>query len=166
MFKIGEKVFYGKTGVCEVIDICDMQIPCGKAKQQYYKLRPVSERNSTVYAPINSDKIFIRKVMSKDEALRLISLIPSMQSHDFSDMSQAEIRTYCENKLNSHKTSDLIELAISIYSKNKNTGRKTGAVDMKYKNEAETLLHGELSEALGISEDEVPNFIAEKISEQ
>ena len=164
MFSIGEKVVYGKTGVCEIVDICEMQTPGGVGKQPYYKLRPISERNSTVYAPINSDKVFIRKVMSKEQALHLISLIPSMQSHDFSGMSQTEVRGYYTDKLNSHNILDLIEIAVSVYSKNKNDRRKMGTVDMKYKNEAETLLHGELAEALGIPEEEVPNFIAESIN--
>lgn len=87
-----------------------------------------------------------------------------MQSHDFSGMSQTEVRGYYTDKLNSHNILDLIEIAVSVYSRNKNDRRKMGTVDMKYKNEAETLLHGELAEALGIPEDEVPNFIAESIN--
>lgn len=165
LFKIGEKVVYGKTGVCEIVDVCDMAVPASGKKQPYYKMKPVSSQNNTVYAPINSDKVFIRSVMSREEALHLISLIPSVRSHDFSGMSQTEIREYYKDKLNSHKISDLTELAISIYSKNKDSGKKTGTVDMKYKSEAETLLHGELAEALGISESEVPNFIAERVKD-
>lgn len=78
-------------------------------------------------------------------------------------MSQTEVRGYYTDKLNSHNILDLIEIAVSVYSKNKNDRRKMGTVDMKYKNEAETLLHGELAEALGIPEDEV-RILSLKIS--
>ena len=162
MFNIGEKVVYGKTGVCEITDICEMKSPVNGEKRTYYKMKPVSAQNNTVYAPTDGGKVFMRAVISRDEALRLISLIPSVRSHDFSGMSPAEIREYYNDKLNSHKLSDLAELAISIYSKNRDSGKKAGTVDMKYKHEAESLLHGELATALGISESDVPNFIAEQ----
>lgn len=64
MYKIGEKIIYGKTGVCVVESIEEKTVPGGK--RPYYTLKPMYQQNNVIYAPADSDKIFMRPLISRE----------------------------------------------------------------------------------------------------
>ena len=69
--------------------------------------------------------------------------------------------------LQTHECEDLIRLIKTVYRKSKKlvqNGKKPGKTDQQYRKRAEELLHEELSVALGISFDEVPAYIEQRIS--
>ncbi|MDE6951262.1 MAG: CarD family transcriptional regulator, partial [Lachnospiraceae bacterium] len=51
MFKVGEYVVYGNTGVCRVEGIGPL--PIGSSDKDYYTLVPVYGRNSRIYAVVD-----------------------------------------------------------------------------------------------------------------
>lgn len=162
MFSKGEKVVYGQTGVCLVTDVCEKELIKGQ-KRTYYVLKPLNQENNTIYAPADSEKVFIRGVITCEEAEELISKIPeiSESAEDFED-SKEEYR----NCLSTHRCSDLVKLTSQIYRKKKTAQenrKKLGFVDEKYMNLAENLLFGELACALGLKPDEVKEYIADKL---
>ena len=60
MYQIGDFVMYGSTGACRITDISNTSLPGEKKKELYYKIVPVFQ-NCTIYAPVNSDKVFQKK---------------------------------------------------------------------------------------------------------
>ena len=70
MFQIGEYVTYGRTGVCQVEGIEDID---GK---DYYCLRSIYEQ-CRIKAPVDG-KIPIRRVLTKSQANALIDGIPDV----------------------------------------------------------------------------------------
>ena len=70
MFKVGDYVVYGNSGVCRVEDIGPISI--GSKDKDYYTLVPVYGRNSRLYTVVNSDKVVIRPIMTKQESDALI----------------------------------------------------------------------------------------------
>lgn len=66
MFSKNEYIIYGSTGVCKIIDIVKKKFGFNK-EREYYILKPAYDTNSTIYAPIDNDKISIRKIMTKEE---------------------------------------------------------------------------------------------------
>lgn len=163
MFKIGDKVVYGQTGVCEISDICEKEL-IRNQKRQYYILKPLFQQNNIIYAPCDSDKVFMRYIMTKDEAEDLISRIPHIKSSIKSENYDIE---KLKEELRGHRCDDLISLTIRIYEKRKTArenNKKIGFSDEKYMRLAEDLLFGELSVSLGIPKDNVQEYIKNKLA--
>lgn len=163
MFNKGELVVYGQTGVCTVEDICEKEL-IKNQKRLYYVLKPINQENNIIYAPADSDKVFMRSVITRAEAEELISEIPEIsENSDLFDDSKEEYRNY----LSSHRCIDLVKLTSQIYRKKKSAQenrKKLGFVDEKYMRLAENLLFGELACALEIPVENVKDYIANKLN--
>lgn len=162
MFSIGQKVVYGQSGVCVIEDITEKQLRKNE-KSLYYVLKPFFQQNDTIYAPVNSEKIHIREVISKEEANALISEMPLIaEKTALQNLTPEDYRA----ELSYHKSEDLAKIAAIIYKKKKTAQsqkKKLGFSDEKYMHIAENLLFGELSVALEIPLEEVKGYIEEKI---
>ena len=157
LFNKGDKVFYGQTGVCVVEDVSE-KILTKNIKKLYYTLRPIYQHNNIIYAPALSDKVFIRKIISKAEAQRLIKSVPELLNKVLDGQTEEDYQAALE----SLSSEELLELAVRIYAKKqaaKRIKKKPGFVDEKYLKRAEELLFGELAAALDIPFEEVPNLL-------
>ena len=68
MFEKDELIMCGGHGVCRVVDIVGNPIDRLDKKRKYYLLEPVFEKGSTIYTPVDNDKVIMRKIMNKEEA--------------------------------------------------------------------------------------------------
>ncbi|MGI5898659.1 MAG: CarD family transcriptional regulator [Christensenellales bacterium] len=168
IFKIGDLIVYGGTGVCRVTDIsvCDIS---GKYEDQlFYTFRPLCQ-DCIISIPVNTTKVFMRPIISKDEANRLIDMIPTIQAEAYHNPISNELIKHYETLLNTHDCMELIELVMSLYAKKqymKENNRKFGAVDSRFMKRAEESLFGEFAAALEIPKESVPAYIAERIGEE
>lgn len=165
MFKVGDLIHYGSTGVCRVSDITTRDFAGLDKDQLFYILAPLYQ-DCTISVPVSNTKIFMRPIISKEEAERLIDLVPTIQAEAYHSKVVRELVDHYEETLNTHDCAELIELTMSIYAKKEHAeqqNRKLGAVDERYMKQAEELLFGELGAALGIPKDSVPDYIAERI---
>ena len=164
VFRTGEFVVHGSSGVCRVEGMEERQFPGGE-KRMYYTLKPIYQ-NGVVYTPVDSDKVFLRPVISREEAQRLVDTIPSLQVQIDDCRVVSELAQHYEQAIESHRCIDLIQLAMSIYAKKQNRQeqkRKIGTVDERFLKRAEDLLFSELSVALDIPKDEVPRYISSRV---
>lgn len=171
MYQIGDLIIYENSGVCEVSDVttpADCSALSGMPKDRtYYILHPVFGKG-TIYTPADSDKAFMRPVISKDEAIRLIGLIPTMRTDAYYAQNLQDLKTHYRTATGSHRCEDLMAVTMSVYHKKQHAkarGKRVGQVDEKYMQQAEELLFGELAVALGISRSEVPGYIKRALEE-
>ncbi len=162
MLKVGEKVVYGKTGVCTVEGQCEKEL-IRNQKKLYYVLKPLGSENNTIFVPVDANKVFIRPVISKEQAEELILKIPEITelSADI-ELSKDQYDAI----ISTHNCEDLIGLTFRLYNKKKTAienRKKPGYVDERYMALAEKLLFGELACALGIEISEVKEYISKKI---
>lgn len=166
MYEVGDVIVYGKMGVCTVEGIDSDGSP-DNSQEPCYLLRPFYH-NCSISIPISNTTVFTRPALSREEAERLIELIPSLQPRDCCDLTPQQWAARYEECTASHDCRDLIELTMSIYTKKRlaeQQKRKLGAVEERYMKRAEDLLFGELAVALGISRDEVQAYIASKVDQ-
>lgn len=167
MFQAGDLVVYGQIGVCRVRDV---RVPdfCEAGEQRlYYELEP-QQQSGTVFIPVDTE-VFMRPILTREEAERLIGLIPSIQAKACNSSNLQELTQQYSAQLRSHSCADLVALIMSIYAKKQDrrqNNRKIGAVDEAYMKRAEALLHSELALALGIEEAAVPAYIAGQVRRQ
>ncbi len=164
MYKPGEKIIYGSTGVCVVKEITAQKASAEDEEKLYYTLEPVYQ-SGVIYIPVNS-KVFMRPIISEDEANALIDSIPDMPVSVHQSSVLRELEEYYSSFFQSHDCALLMELTRSIYAKKDlmaRQNRKFGAVDEKYLKRAEDLLYGELAAALNIERVQVPDYITKRL---
>ena len=165
MYQIGDLIVYGSTGVCRVEAVETPRHRPGEEERQYYLLRPLYQ-DGTIRIPVDT-KVFMRPVISRDEAEKLIDAIPGMNAEVYHERNFTQLAAHYQEALGSHECSDLIELVMSIYAKKQDAEskkRKFGQVDARFMKRAESLLYGEFSVALGIPFDDVQSYIASRVS--
>ncbi|MEY8338987.1 CarD family transcriptional regulator [Lachnospiraceae bacterium 62-35] len=168
MFEKGNLVVYGTNGVYWIKDIgAPPDSTISDMSKQYYHLVPI-RGNGITYIPIDT-KVFIRPVMTKDEAYQLIARIPFVQEQENNSKIQRLLAEQYRSSLESHKTEELICLIKTIYMKNRKlrqAGKRLCQTDERYKKKAEELLYGELSAVLDIPYDHVESYIEQELGRQ
>ena len=85
----------GAKGVCQIRDITHIDMSGADKEKLYYVLAPVGDKNGTIYVPTDSEKIIMRRTISKEEAERLIDELPQIELLWVPDDKQRE-ETYKE----------------------------------------------------------------------
>ena len=166
MYQAGELVLYGSTGVCRVEEVREQASPGTGEKRLYYVLRPLYE-DCVISAPVDSDKVFIRPIITKDEAERIILDMPKAEVTIYHSRVPKELTEQYETVLKNYDCGALVGLTKSIYAKKislQEQKRKFGTVDERFLKRAENLLFGELAAALEIPRDQVQDYIESKLA--
>lgn len=167
MFRPGELLVYGSTGVCRVLSIDQRQEFVDGVKQcrSYYQLKPLHQ-GGIIYTPVDNGKVSMRYVISRREAEDLIDAIPTMKPMELRAATTQALTQYYQTSLRKHSCRSLLELTMAIYEKRcraEAQNRRLGMVDERYMKQAEQLLFGELAAALDIPYEEVRPYIAARL---
>lgn len=163
MFEINDYIVYGNMSVCKVIDVCTPKGIIGNKK--YYKLEPIYEHGSTIYTPVNNEKVIMRKVITKEEAEKIIDCIPAIDIME-SDLEEKLMEEEYKKAIKTNDNKEWIKVIKTLYIKSqerKNNGKKPEKIVGDYLKIAEKLFHGELAISLGMPVDMVGDYIAERM---
>lgn len=170
MFGKGELIIYGSNGVCEVTDITKVSLKGANKSKLYYVLQPYYQKNGKIFTPVDNEKVIMRQVISKEEAMALIDDIPNIESLWITDDKERE-EAYKEC-LRSHECREFIKMIKTLSLRKQERiaqGKKITATDERYFKQAEDNLYSELSIPLGIPKAEIGEYITkrvEKLQEQ
>lgn len=167
MFEKGELIICGGHGVCRVIDITDNPIDRTDRKRKYYLLEPVFEKTSTIYTPVDNEKIIMRRIMNEEEAQKLIEHIREIDIVWIQEEKRRE-QTY-KDAIRTYDSRSLVQIIKTLYQRKKvriNEGKKVLSSDEQYLRKAEELLYSEMSVALSIPKEKVEEYIMEAVKKQ
>lgn len=165
MFNCGEFVVYGSGEICCVDEVVERCFD-GKTKVEYYKIVPREYKKSAYYVPVKTAENEIRRVLTKDEVLSLIDSIPSSDGMWCADKNERKSRF--EEVLHSDDTACIMGMLKAIYEERCSRisdGKKLIAADERVFTAAEHIIHGEFAFVLGIGENEVAEFIKNRIAQ-
>ncbi len=164
MYQVGELIIYGPEGVCRVDAVGPLTIRGAKKGTDYYTLSPLNQ-GGQIYAPVDS-KTSTRRIMTRDEALALIDKIPDVPEEICDFSNPRLLGEHYHVLLDSGDSLDLVRLLRAIYAKGREAaarGRRLSQVDLRSRERAEKMLHGELAISLEIPVEEVRDYIARAI---
>ena len=167
MFGKGELIMCGGHGVCRVIDITGNPIERSDRNKKYYVLEPVFEKASTIYTPVDNDKIVMRRIMNREEAEKLIAQITEIDTVWIQEEKRRE-QTY-KDAIRTYDSRSLVQIIKTLYKRKRsriNEGKKVLSSDEQYLHKAEELLYSEMSLALSIPKDQVEAYIVEAVKKQ
>lgn len=132
----------------------------------YYTLIPYYVKGSSVYTPVDSEKVIIRPVMTKEEVMDLINDIKNIDTLWVKDEKKRE-ETY-KKAIRSCDARELVKIIKTIYLRQKSRieeGKKMTYSDEKYFRLAEDNLYGEVAVALSMTKEEAKAFVEQKVEE-
>lgn len=163
MFKVNEYVFYGTSGICKIDEIKRDNLT-GEDVIDYYVLHPLNENSVKIMIPVQNTKVIMRRIATKEEAVKLIDDMPSMDTTWIDDDRQRS-----EEYTDALKTGDhmkWLKLIRTIYLKKQelnSAGKRLSKTDETVFKSAEKLLFEEFSVSLSIPAEEVLPFILNRV---
>jgi len=163
MFEIGDYIIYGSNGVCKVDQIGTMDANTFVSDRLFYTLIPVYRKESKVFTPVDNDKVIMRHIITKKEAMELIGDIDNIETiKESNDKKREEVYRTIVRQCDCREWVRMIK---TLY-KNKNErlagGKKVTAGEEKYLKIAEDSLFGELAIPLEIQKNKVDAYIRER----
>lgn len=161
-FDIGEYVSYGINGMCNIEDIRPMQLSQSVEKMMYYILRPESNPKSTIFVPVNNQKLVskMRELMTKDE---INAMLVRMKDRTLEWEKDVRFRTESFHEILSNGVNqDLILMIRCLHRKRQELvqlGKKLPARDSNTLKTAERLVEEEFAHVLHIKCEEVSDYI-------
>ena len=167
MFQAGDVSVCGTHGVCRVEKVGPLSSAVADRDRLYYTLKPLYERGSVVFTPVDNEKMVIRPVISREEALRLIDGIRDAEALGIEDERKRE-ENY-KTALKSCRAEELVKMIKTINARKRSRAarrKKATDADSRYVKLAEDYLYGELAISLDLERDQVKAFIRERIGEE
>lgn len=164
MFEVKDKVVYGIVGVCEVesIDVPPIKGIDGK----YYFLQPVYDNKGIIYSPVNSTKVMMRKIISREETEKLIVRAQNCKKDTL--LNEKVTPMQYDEYVKSQDTLKLMQLLRTLYNiKNERAKdlRKMKSSDSRMLITARKLLYGEMAIAMDVEykamEEEMDEYLGQ-----
>ena len=128
MYKKGDVIVYGKSGVCIVDDICEVEFGI---EGLCYKLGPYDDQQNAIYVSVDNDKIMVRDVISAEKARDIIDQMGECPAiFPKNDKERAEL---VKETLNSEDMSKWMQLLKGLYIEREKRLRMRKS--LKYKDE-------------------------------
>ncbi|MEG2087208.1 MAG: CarD family transcriptional regulator [Angelakisella sp.] len=166
MFQQDDLIVYGSTGICRVDAIGQPeQAHLADKDRLYYTLIPLYS-SGMIYTPVDTT-VFMRPIISAEEAHRLIDSIPNLDVQAYHNSSTPLLRDHYLRAIQTHDCAELIKLTMSIFSKRKDIalkGKKMGQVDEQFLKRAQDLLFCEFAAALNIPREDVSEYITARVA--
>ncbi|MEA4832223.1 MAG: CarD family transcriptional regulator [Oscillospiraceae bacterium] len=159
-FSIGEYIVYKGVGMCIVEDIRNQDFNLS-GNRLYYVIRPVYDKSSTVYVPVNSDETGARmkRPMSRDELNLLIKTASEKDEDWIEDGKKRAARL--DQIISSGVKMDILRMLKTLvdHKNSTETHKKLYACDERFFAAAGNMVAEELAYVLDIPKDKAINFV-------
>lgn len=164
MFEKGEYIMYGHSGICLVEDITHLNLAGVDQKKLYYVLVPQNIKGNRIYFPVEKEKANVRRLITKEEAWKLLDEIQDIEEIRVSNDKLREEQY--KAALNSGDYRRWVSVIKTLYWRKQERiarGKKAAAMDERYMKLAEDSLYSELAFVIGKEKSEMETFIKDHI---
>ena len=164
MFQKDDYVFYESGGICKISDVQYAPLENMPSDRQYYILQSVHDRNGLIYVPVDSDKVFLRKLLNRDEAQRLVDEIEQVAVIE--ETNAKLLRAKYIEAMHTHEPLEWVRVIKTVYKRmNVDFGRpqRLSETERSFAENAKRYLYTELALALGLQEQEMESYITNHI---
>ncbi|MBR7151276.1 MAG: hypothetical protein IKD02_02895 [Clostridia bacterium] len=164
MFQPDEYVFYGSGGICRITDIQTAPLDNMPADRLYYVMQSIHDQNGVIYVPVDSDCVFLRRLLSREEAEALLDEIPAVGTIEESNAKL--LRSKYTEAMRTHEPLEWVRVIKTVYRR---TGEKAGRAqrlsetERSFAESAKRYLYSELALALGLKDTDMESYITEHI---
>ena len=158
MFKVGDRLIYGTTGVCVIEGTCMKKI--GDESRKYYVIKPVYSANSTIFAPVGKPNDLMRPLLSREELEWLLG--------EFSEGKMDWITDHRKRKerfgeiIKSGDRLSILKMIRTLYEKHNELlecNKRISSADENILRTAERLMNEEFAAVFDVDISSVPDLI-------
>ena len=165
MFQINDYVFYESGGICKIADIQYAPLESMPSDRQYYIMQSLHDPNGVIYIPIDSDRIFLRRLLDRKEAEELLAAITSIGVIE--ETNAKLLRAKYIEAMKTHDPREWVRVIKTVYSRatapsNSRTVRLS-ETERSFAENAKRYLYTELALALGKEAREMESYITSYI---
>ena len=160
MFSVGDKIIYGENGVCTVDKIDALPMSGSPRDKMYYHLSPFVG-TGVYFAPVDSN-VFMRPVMSREEAEALIEAMPGIEPAICNDNRFNHVDAFYKELFRQHSCEALVAIVKGLRQRMAERKTKSSRAEATLKR-AKDMLHGELAVALDINFQDVESYIQSRV---
>ncbi|MBQ7334947.1 MAG: hypothetical protein IJW92_00535 [Clostridia bacterium] len=164
MFQKNDYVFYESGGICRISDIQTAPLEGMPADREYYVLQSLHDSNGVIYIPVDSDRVFLRRLLNREEAESFLNRITQVDAID--EPNAKLLRTRYTECMRMHTPEEWVRVIKTVWRRTNATPQKPARIsdsERGFSENAKRYLYTELSLALGISAQEMERYIAEHI---
>lgn len=166
MFEVGEFIVYGTNGICRVTDICPSPYDSADTRT-YYLLVPVNNpMSSTIYTPVDNDRVPMRRLMTPEEIEALILSMPHIELLSVPvEKQRRDLYRATVGALRPEGYVSVMKTVRERYERLSAAHKHFPVSDMEYGRLARHMLYSEISHVLSIKEESVEEYIAQKLAQ-
>ena len=164
MFEVGDFVVYGSDGVYQVEKVGPLNMSGVDKNKLYYTLTSPYMKGSRIFSAVDNQKVVMRAVMKKDEALELIDSMKEMELLEIQDDKKRN--DVFKEALRTYDCKELVKIIKTLYVRQEQKqaeGKKNTAGDEKFFHIAEERLYGELAIALDMDKKNVKDYVEARV---
>ena len=155
MFQQGQQIIYGGNGVCRIEEIIMRESALSEAPVPMYVIR--LDSGLTSFVPVSST-VFMRELISAEEAEAVISEYPSIPTRFFGSSNSKAMADQYRSILAGHNPREMLCLYKSLQEKMENAracGKKPGSMDERFSQAVLDEISKEFSAVLGCTPAEI-----------
>lgn len=165
MFKKGDLVLYSAHGICKIDDICEKTI--ANNTRSYYLLYPMEDRQLKISIPVDSDKVIIQALLTKEESESIIESFKD-EGYEWIYIDNERNTKYSEI-LKKGNRSEIAKIGNTLIRKKnelEGNGKKFHEKDKKILISIQNILFSELAFILNTTTEEIEEKINSYISNE
>ncbi len=164
MFQVGEYIVYGINGICRVEDVCPS--PYDKTDPRtYYLLVPVNNpMSSTIYTPVDNERVPMRRLMTATEIEALIADMPAIEL--LTVPIEKQRREIYRTTIGTLAPEGYVQVIKTVHRRREEltaAHKHFPVTDLEYGRLAKHLLYSECAHVLGLAEESMEEYIASRI---
>lgn len=160
LFKVGDLVYYGATGVCRISDVTVRSF--GTESGEYFVLRPIYDAKSTLFVPKENSLLTqkIHPVLMPEEILAMVSDYEDAEEvHIKEDKQRQERYKQLVVTGDRRKLARIVKILFKLREEMNAAGKKLRMADERILKEAERLLYDEISLSFQLERGQVIPFL-------
>lgn len=166
MFAVGEYIVYGINGICRVEEICASPFDATDTRT-YYLLVPLNNpMSSTIYTPIDNDRVPMRRLMTPHEVENFLTVMPDVEA--LSVPVEKQRREIYRAAIGALRPEGYVSVIKTVEQRREQLAaahKHFPVSDMEYGRLARHLLYSEIALVLGMEERSVEAYIAERVGQ-
>lgn len=166
MFEIGEYIVYGINGICRVADIGPSPYDKTDART-FYLLIPVNNpMSSSIYTPVNNERVPMRRLMTREQIEELIAAMPAIDTLTVPvEKQRREIYRTTIGALDPKGYVKVIKTVNRRRAELSAARKHFPMTDLEYGRLAKHLLCSECAHVMGVSEEDADAYILSSLGE-
>lgn len=165
MFKKGDCIVYGSTGICEVLDVTTMDMKGIPNDKLYYILQPYHKKGSEIFTPVDNKKTVIRSIISREDAKKLLEEVTSLEEFKIpNEKFREDCYKQCVRECNSREIMKMIKMLHLRKHDRLVHGKNFPSTDERYLKIAEENLFSELALVLEIEKNRIKEYVSQKVN--